>query len=234
MDDAEQLQQILQRAQRDPSYAVQCIDEAQMLARRLAIAPYNSSKLYLPGLYLPCTGIVEVSGIPTLAPGVTSQPIPINIKTPGVVVGLMAATGPLADNAERVSMSVQLTLEEQVKFASNGFETEGHFASFSGWGQNSPWFAVMIPARGSGGWSATFRNSSAALTIQPVFNLAFVQGEEALWRCFPRYRDRRLECRTPANRTMSRRGCPRSPTPSPSRWAVGDRAGSSHRRRATR
>jgi hypothetical protein len=186
-DAAEELRTILDRASRDPRYAVECIDEARRVAAKLALAPYSSSKQYLPGTYLPATNIIEVTGIPAVAPGTTSPPIQIQIKTPGVVVGLMAATRPNGDSVERVGMSYQLTLEEMKSFVSNGEQTQGAFASFAGFSITAPWLPVMLPARGSGGWSVTFRNLGAA-AVTPVFNLGFLQGEEALFRCFPAYR----------------------------------------------
>lgn len=186
-DAVDRILALIERGKKDPAFAIGCLEEVQSIAMRLSAAPYSASKMFLPGMYLPCTEIIEVDGIPDIAPNTFANNIKIKINTPGVVVGLMGATGPLGDFAERNAISYQLTIEEQKSFVSNGESVQGSYASFAGFAPQAPWNAVMLPVRGNGGWSLSLRNTSATLTIKPIFNLALLQGTDALFCCFPKY-----------------------------------------------
>jgi len=177
------LRRHLDAAEADPAGLRAHLRRAREAALEISGEPYETSRVYLPGLSFPATAVLEIPGIPIVAPGTTSANVPISLRTPGVVVGLLGATLPNADMIERASLGFQLTTEASWSFASDGEQDRSSFASFTMFGFGvSPWVSVMIPSRGSGGWSVAFRNNGVN-PIQPIFNLAFLEGEEALHRC---------------------------------------------------
>jgi len=178
------LRRLVTQAAEDPVSAPALAREAREVADEMAReTPYSGSRLYLPGLSMPCTTIIEVQDIPQVEPGTTSENVQINIRTPGVVVGLLGATLPNADTVEKASLAFQLTVEAKWSFASDGQNTDSAFASYSTFGLITPWTPVMIPCRGSGGWSVRFRNAAGGDPIVPIFNLAFLEGWSALAEC---------------------------------------------------
>jgi hypothetical protein len=177
------LRRALDAAQQDPASAPLHLRRAREAAMEISGEPYDTSRMYLPGLSFPASVLLEIPGIPIVAAGTTSPNVPISLRTPGVVVGLLGATLPNADLIERSSLGFQLTTEASWALASNGENSNNAFASFSSFGLGvTPYLPVMIPSRGSGGWSVSFRNNGFS-DIQPIFNLAFLEGEEALRRC---------------------------------------------------
>jgi hypothetical protein len=177
------LRRHLDAAEADPTQVRAHLRRAREAALEISGEPYETSRMYLPGLSFPASAVLEIPGIPLVQPGTTSPNVPISLRTPGVVVGLIGATLPDADFIERSSIAFQLTTEASWSFASNGENNSGAFATFAMFGfSTSPCVPVLIPSRGSGGWSVTFRNNGSA-AIQPIFNLAFLEGEEALLRC---------------------------------------------------
>ncbi len=181
--DLRELNKLLDEANADPGQAPRIMRQARDIAQRMGRAePYPGSRLYLPGLMLPATTIIEVPGIGTVAGPSTSQTFSIDIRTPGVVVGLLGVTLPNADSIEKAALGFQLTLENKWKFASTGDNAQDAFASYGTFGVLTPWMPVLLPVRGTGGWSVQFQNTSSS-GIQPIFNLAFLEGKEALRSC---------------------------------------------------
>lgn len=166
---------------RSPEAVEAALERARALVEDMSILPYNASRVYLPGLSLPATQIITVEGIPSLAGGVTSGPIPLSIDTPGVVVGLIGATLPNNSPATNAAMSFQLSLE-QTYTINTGANAPG-FTSFAVFGDRSQWMPTLLPARGSGGWTMRFANAAGADTATPIFHLAFLQGVRALEYC---------------------------------------------------
>jgi hypothetical protein len=177
-----EIRRLLDQAAEDPARAPSLMRRAREISYAVSQAPYSASRLFLPGLMFPATTVIEVSNIPLVLAGTTSNPVPIDIRSPGVLVGLMGASLPNNDQVERAQLAFQLTLENVWKFASTGLDASQAFASYATFGIVTPWLPVMIPVRGTGGFSCQFRNTGPG-SIQPVFNLGFLQGKEALSAC---------------------------------------------------
>lgn len=177
-----EIRRLLDGAAEDPLRAPALMARAREVAYAVSQAPYSASRLFLPGLMFPCTTVIEVPNIPLVAGPGTSNPVPIEVRSPGVMVGMLGCSLPNNDQIERAQLAFQMTLENVWKFASTGDNATGAFASFATFGIVTPWMPVMIPVRGTGGFSVQFRNTALA-PVQPVFNLAFLQGKEALVAC---------------------------------------------------
>jgi hypothetical protein len=147
--------------------------------------------MFLPGLYLPCTKIIQVAGIVTVASGAAPATFPFEIQTPGIVVGLVGSikeANSLLTPGIQAGTGFQLNLEQDRNFASNG-STPLAVASFACFGLTAPaWMPVMIPCRGSGSWNLTIANETLLAQQQDVtavFNLAILEGRQYLDACRP-------------------------------------------------
>jgi len=183
----DELRDVLARGSADPLKALEAIKRAHEISCTLADAPYSASMMYLPGLFLPSTKIIEVPSITQLAGGGTEADFPVQIQTPGVCVGILGGILEAKDSNTPgifAGMKFQLGLETERFFASNGNSNAARasFAVFGGMSAGSSFMPVMIPCRGSGNWTFTLRNDNAD-PATAIINLAFLEGRSWLEYC---------------------------------------------------
>jgi hypothetical protein len=186
----EQLLDVVQEAGTDPLRALAAIKKIQALAGTMSDAPYTLSRLYCPGLYMPCDSVINVPGIEVLPAGdSTSNAIPIVLKTPGVIVGIHAAFFAVPQEGQSLpagnpaaGLAFQLSLESTKSFASDGDNTQGVFAALSMFSEWNVWTPTMLPVRGAGSWSLYLQNNLPC-DVQIIFMLAQIMGKDLYRAC---------------------------------------------------
>lgn len=168
---------------KDPSHVEMALNRARGMVAEMSALPYNASRVFLPGLSLPATRIINVSQIPQVAAGTTSAVVQLPLTTPGVIVGVIGGTKPTNSPTEAAFTGWQLMMEQS--YTVNVTGNSPGFTPFLCFGDRQQWMPMLLPVSGAGGWSMQFSvDAGAPASITPVFSLAMLDGKKAFdWCC---------------------------------------------------
>lgn len=163
-----------------PTRAIELVPRLRELSGVFGKLPIQASRMFLPGLNLPANQLLVLPNVPNLAAGGTeSGQIPLQLQTPGLIVGVWGAVSVTNTDELKTNTGFQIRRDQSWALVGNG-SANNAFASMGMFTSTCPWYPLLWPVSGNSQLTVQFRNDNAGTAVTPRMQFAFLAATRAL------------------------------------------------------